>query len=79
MCIRDSGSDIAGISAIAYFAARELREALDMPVGIINAAIGSTSIQAWMSRESIDENPIVKYSIAKSGLYKTQADFAATV
>jgi sialate O-acetylesterase len=38
---------IAGFSAVAYFFARDLHQALDMPVGIINSSRGGTPAEAW--------------------------------
>ena len=35
-------------SAIAYFFARDLKKELDVPVGVINASIGSTTIESWL-------------------------------
>ena len=39
-------------SAVAYFFARELRQRLNVPVGIINASCGGTSIETWTSAEA---------------------------
>jgi hypothetical protein len=36
-----------GDSALAYFFARELKTALDIPVGVINASVGGTPIEQW--------------------------------
>ena len=40
--------------AVAYYYAQELRQKLDIPVGIIQVAIGGSNIQAWMSNESLN-------------------------
>ena len=48
------GPDTSGImSAVAYFFAVQIREALSVPVGIICCAYGGTSISCWMSREQL--------------------------
>lgn len=38
-------------SAVGYFFASRLSQALDVPVGIINASWGGSVIEAWMSRD----------------------------
>lgn len=44
------------MSAVAYYFARRLRQALgpDVPVGIIDCYIGGTSINAWMSEQMLE-------------------------
>ncbi len=48
---------VKGFSATAYYFARELREALDVPVGIIVCAVGGTPAESWMSRETLLSTP----------------------
>lgn len=48
-----SAENIADISATAYFFGKELRKALNVPVGIIVSSWGSSRIEAWMSPEAI--------------------------
>ncbi|HVR21332.1 MAG TPA: sialate O-acetylesterase, partial [Polyangiaceae bacterium] len=43
----------AEFSAVGYFFARELHRRLRVPVGIIDATWGGTSIDSWMSREAL--------------------------
>jgi sialate O-acetylesterase len=40
-------------SAVGYFFARELTSRLNVPVGVIYAAVGGTRIQGWYSREKL--------------------------
>lgn len=40
-------------SAVGYFFARELTSKLNVPVGVIYAAVGGTRIQGWYSREKL--------------------------
>jgi sialate O-acetylesterase len=49
-----SPETVSEFSGIAYSFARELHQILDLPVGIINAAWGSSSIEAWMPPEAWD-------------------------
>ncbi len=44
-------------TAAGYFFAREIHQRYRMPVALINASKGSTSIEAWMSREAITSSP----------------------
>ena len=66
------GANIAGVSSNGYYAAKVMREKLNVPVGIINAALGSTNIQTWLSREIIDGNEMVKSCLELNGLYITE-------
>ena len=69
---------LAGVSSNAYYAAKQLRQGLDMPVGIINSALGSTNIQTWLTREAIESSPSVKTALQQNGLYMTEAQSATT-
>lgn len=44
---------ISNFSAIAYHFGRSLTEALEIPIGLISANWGASSIEAWMPRESL--------------------------
>ncbi len=45
------GEAIRPFSAVAFFFARHLYEKYHVPIGIINASVGGTPIEAWMSME----------------------------
>ena len=52
--------DLKIVSGLAYACAQQMFEELnadgqEVPVAIMNTAVGATSIEAWMSRTSIDE------------------------
>ncbi|WP_430438151.1 sialate O-acetylesterase [Pontibacter chitinilyticus] len=49
--------DINDFSAVAYFFARKLYETYHIPIGLINASVGGTPIEAWMSEEGLREFP----------------------
>jgi sialate O-acetylesterase len=49
-------------SALAYFFARRLQEALNVPVGIIVTAWGGTAYEAWTKTELIESSPLLKAS-----------------
>jgi sialate O-acetylesterase len=43
----------ADFSATGYFFARELQQRLNVPVGILNASFGGSSVEGWTSREAL--------------------------
>ena len=43
------------VSALCYFMARELQELYDVPIGIINSAVGGTQVQAWIPQETLEQ------------------------
>ncbi|KFI65530.1 sialic acid-specific 9-O-acetylesterase [Bifidobacterium cuniculi] len=45
---------VGGMSAVAYYFGRRLRERLGVPVGIIDCYIGGTSITCWMGRGTLE-------------------------
>ena len=71
-CKGTDTAQILGISAVAYFFACELKKELDMPVGILNASLGGSSIYTWLSRDDIDSTPAVKDYLVSTGRYITE-------
>ncbi len=57
------------ISAVAYFFAEDLIKKLDMPVGILNVAVGGSAIAPWISRQAIEGNPDVLSAMKKHKAY----------
>lgn len=43
----------ASFSAVAYYFARDLRKALGVPVGVIQATVSGTAITCWVSDEAL--------------------------
>jgi sialate O-acetylesterase len=52
-----SPQTIRNFSAVAYFFAREIYEKYHVPIGLINAALGGSPVEAWMSAEGIKNFP----------------------
>lgn len=48
---------VLNFSGIAYLFARELFDRYEVPVGIINAALGGSPVEAWMSEETLQQFP----------------------
>lgn len=55
----------AEVSGICYFMARELQKEYQVPIGIINSAVGGTQVQAWMPREALASFPGYDKELAK--------------
>ncbi|MBU2945510.1 sialate O-acetylesterase [Zobellia uliginosa] len=51
-----SPKTIPKFSAAGYFFGRKLHKALDVPIGLINASWGASSLATWIPREAIEEN-----------------------
>lgn len=49
--------DVMTFGAVSYFFAREIHEKHHVPVGLINASVGGTPIEAWISEEGLKEFP----------------------
>jgi sialate O-acetylesterase len=55
---------VNGFSCVGWFFARELRKALNVPVGLIGVNWGGTVAQAWVRREALAPFPRFKEEIA---------------
>jgi hypothetical protein len=45
------------VSAVAYFFARALHRSVGVPIGVVNASLGSTPIEAWTSLDAQQTRP----------------------
>lgn len=52
-----TGKDILGFSAVAYFFAKEIFTKYKVPVGLINAAVGGSPAEAWLSEDALKSFP----------------------
>ena len=52
-----SPSTVGGFTAVGYYFGRELFQQLDVPIGLMHSSWGGTSIEVWMSPESIGSSP----------------------
>ena len=55
----------AEVSGICYFMARALQKEYNVPIGIINSAVGGTQVQAWMPHEMLAQFPGYDKELAK--------------
>ncbi|HEX2847810.1 MAG TPA: sialate O-acetylesterase [Chitinophagaceae bacterium] len=60
------GDEVRPFSAVAYFFAKKIYEKYKVPVGIINASVGGTPIQAWTSEEGLKDFPALSTTIEKN-------------
>ncbi|MDT0648348.1 sialate O-acetylesterase [Zunongwangia sp. F260] len=49
--------NIRSFSAVAYFFAKDIHERYNVPVGIVNASLGGSPVEAWISEESLKKFP----------------------
>ena len=76
-------SNVAGQYATAYYFGKLLQRDLNVPVGLIQSALGATPIQTWMSRQMLagdaEMDAIATKGLAdnQEGLRKNQAYLAA--
>ncbi|ATC65414.1 sialate O-acetylesterase [Nibricoccus aquaticus] len=52
-----SPATVGRFTATGYYFARELQRKLGVPVGLINASVGGTQIESWMSAEALASDP----------------------
>lgn len=60
------GDEVRPFSAVAYFFARMIYEKYHVPIGLINASVGGTLIEAWTSEEGLKEFPAMQATIQKN-------------
>lgn len=53
-------------SAVAYFFARKIYEKYRVPIGLINASVGGTPVEAWISKKGLQEFPKILESIKQT-------------
>ncbi len=45
--------NIAGFSAVAYHFAKFISQQIQVPIGMVNSSLGATTIETWMSNETL--------------------------
>jgi sialate O-acetylesterase len=71
-------------SAVAYYFARDLQKALNIPIGLIGSYVGGTAADKWISEKSLLSHPDLKSLVARQKQSelsydpaKAKADFEA--
>ena len=60
------GDDVRPFSAVAYFFAKKIYEKYHVPIGLINASVGGTPIEAWTSEEGLKDFSAIQATIQKN-------------
>ena len=68
--ISSSPKNVLDFSAVAYFFALEINKKYNIPIGIINSALGGSPAQAWISEQSLQKFPAYAEEVIK---YKDDA------
>ena len=55
--IKAVGEEVRPFSAVAYFFAKKIYEKYHIPIGLINASVGGTPIEAWIPKEGFKTYP----------------------
>ncbi len=58
--------EVRPFSAVAYFFARKIYEKYKIPIGLINASVGGTPIEAWISEQGFREFPEIQKTIEEN-------------
>ena len=58
-------ASVLRFSAAAYFFAKDLFEKYHIPIGLINASVGGTPAESWMSEDALNEFPHILKSVVK--------------
>jgi sialate O-acetylesterase len=59
-------TDVLQFSAVAYFFAITIYGKYHVPIGLINASVGGTPIEAWTSEEGLKEFPAITNTIQRN-------------
>ena len=60
------GDDVRPFSVVAYFFAKKIYEKYHVPIGLINASVGGTPIEAWTSEEGLKDFSTISNTIQKN-------------
>ena len=58
--------DVLDFSAVAYFFAKKVYEKYKVPIGLINASVGGSPIEAWISEDALKNFESIEHSIQKN-------------
>ena len=60
------GENVRPFSAVAYFFAKQLYDKYHVPIGIINASVGGSPIEAWTSEQGLKDFAFLQTTIQKN-------------
>ncbi|MGB6151179.1 MAG: sialate O-acetylesterase [Pricia sp.] len=59
-------NEIRPFSAVAYFFAKKIYDKYKVPIGLVNASVGGTPIESWISEQGFQEFPEILKTIEKN-------------
>jgi len=59
-------AEVRSFSAVAYFFALKLYEQYHIPIGLVNASVGGTPIEAWINEDACKEFPDILKTIQEN-------------
>jgi len=65
-----NGKSLANVSTVGYYFAKAIQQSLNVPVGIVKAAVNGTSIEEWTPKEVYAELPEVASEIGGDGKFR---------
>ncbi|MDV7139785.1 sialate O-acetylesterase [Maribacter sp. TH_r10] len=60
------GEEVRPFSAVSYFFAKKIYEKYHIPIGLINASVGGTPIEAWIAEEGFKTYPDIQKIIVEN-------------
>lgn len=73
-----SPQTVERFTAVGYWFARELTDSLGVAVGLLNASVGGTMIERWISRSALESDSLLRFIVEDSDA-RTRAFQAARV
>lgn len=58
--------NVLNFSAVAYFFAKKIYEKYEIPIGLVNASVGGTPIESWISEEGFKNFPDILETIEQN-------------
>ena len=71
----DSMENAGNMSGVACFMAAALLARLGVPVGMICTAAGGTTIEAWLSRDTVEADPLLADHLRRAERYVSESQF----
>jgi sialate O-acetylesterase len=60
LCSPETASEFSGVG---YFFGKKLHHSLDVPIGLIQAAVGGSPCQSWVSKDALASHPQLKHLV----------------
>ena len=72
--VADRPEQVENTSAVGLHVALELEKALKVPVGILDVAVGGSSIESWLARETLENDPVILRHLKKQNRYMDRSN-----